>query len=286
MADENATLRSADEPAAAWPECRLCSKPFRPGTGRGPGSTACSRNKCREQLYGPSDKDARIKELEARLAEKDAFINTQAALIELLQKQSCTTAAPAPQPLAAPPALPNVQQPAVVQQPAAHAAAAAKSVERQPSPSTEACEAAGDKRSQPSAALAQSSKPPPAKRKALGDATQRANGAAVTTAVWAESEGLLPPGWSERYSASQKCQVYEYRIPLDGTIVTLHEKPRLTTNGSMGGAWHVHTALVRVLYKARMQKERYAPTADAAQQDYEKRSCPYRKAALLLRTRI
>lgn len=71
--------------AAPWPMCRLCDKPFKPGTGRGPGSTACSRNKCRSKLYGATDKDARIRALEAQVAEKDAVIASQAAVINLLQ---------------------------------------------------------------------------------------------------------------------------------------------------------------------------------------------------------
>ena len=69
---------SAAEPC--WPECRLCAMPFKPGTGRGPGSNACSRSKCRKQLRA-SDKDVRIEELQARLVEKDAVIASQAALI-------------------------------------------------------------------------------------------------------------------------------------------------------------------------------------------------------------
>ena len=260
----------APDPAGELPRCRLCSQTFKLGTGRGPGGTACSRNKCREQLYGLKDKDARLKEMEERLAEKDerlaekdAFIKTQAALIALLKQQSFTTASPPPQrgpALSNTPPLAVMQQPAVVRQPAA----AVEPVDRQPSTNAEACAAAGEKRSQPSA-------PAPAKRKPLNVATQRAgNGATATTAVWAEGEGLLPTAdWSERYSSKRKCWVYEYRIPLDGSKATLTEKPRLTTNGAQGGTWHVHHMLVVALYDALLRKTGPAPSMSATQREYE-----------------
>ena len=81
----------------AWPSCRLCTKPFRPGTGRGPGGTACSRSKCRKATYGITDKDARIAELENVIIEKNkriaelecsqyALISAQHTLISALPR--------------------------------------------------------------------------------------------------------------------------------------------------------------------------------------------------------
>ena len=66
----------AEVAEAAWPRCNLegCRRPFRPGTGRGPGGTICSRSGCRREVYGKSAKDKQIDELRARLTEKDALI--------------------------------------------------------------------------------------------------------------------------------------------------------------------------------------------------------------------
>ena len=94
---------AAPEAAVAQAPSRFCANPkcqksFEPSAGRGPGGAWCSRAVCRKALYGTDTKDARIKELELLLAQKDSVIASQAALIATLQHQHS-----AAEPLLAPP---------------------------------------------------------------------------------------------------------------------------------------------------------------------------------------
>ena len=254
MADADAPTQPT---TAEWPRCALerCCQPFRPGTGRGPDGSVCSRNQCRNHLYGVSGKAKEVAELKARLAEKDALIASQADLIAALKVQLLQSARPQ---------LPAPPQPALQEPP--HPPVA-------PPETAEACRPA----LRPIDTNVAAAAPPPAKRAKPAEAVARPPAAPPQDTTLAPPQQSAPPpqpppasqprvkGWIRGHNTTTGKQWWR----LQGSRFKLYEQPAVMSPG--GRSWHFHHDILANMVRTTRRPEYGEPPSQAAlREEYER----------------